>query len=259
MNANPALRAAAAGVPERNGSAGPSAFAQNVLAVLERTEYRRIEGGEDLEEIYRLRYKSYRAADMVSELPGHMVHDPLDDLPNCYRFAILIDGQLVSTIRIHHVNSANPVSPSTTVYGDVLNPRIAAGETFIDPSRFAADPDWSQIYPQIPYLTLRLAGMACFHFDAPYCLSTIQEDHTGFYRRIYMSEQIGGVRSYPGLNYPVVLYQANVHAIEERSFARYPFFKSTRMEQRLLFDSPVNGDTAPLTVIPTARFFDRAA
>ncbi len=138
-------------------------------------------------------------------------------------------------------------------------PRINAGDTFIDPSRFAADPDWSQVYPQIPYLTLRLAGMACFHFDAPYCLSTIKEEHTGFYRRIYMSEQIGPKRDYPGLNYPVVLFQANVHAIQERSFQRFPFFRSSPMEQRLLFGTTRKGDPAPLTVLPTAKYMRKAA
>ncbi len=259
MNAHPIIRGNAASPELKNAPGSMNAFARNVFSVLERTEYRRIEGGEDLESIYRLRYKSYRSADMVSDLPDQMVCDALDDQPNCYRFGVFIDGALVSTIRIHHVDAAHPISPSFTVYGDILMPRLAAGHTFIDPSRFAADPEWSQVYPQIPYLTLRLAGMACFHFDAPYCLSTIKEEHTGFYRRIYMSEQIGPKRDYPGLNYPVVLYQANVHAIEERSFQRFPFFRSTPMEQRLLFERPVNGGTAPLTVLPTARYWKRAA
>ena len=29
-------------------------------------------------------------------------------LPNCYRFGIFIDGQLVSTLRIHHVSAEDP-------------------------------------------------------------------------------------------------------------------------------------------------------
>ncbi|MFN3548114.1 MAG: N-acyl amino acid synthase FeeM domain-containing protein [Mesorhizobium sp.] len=247
------------GEANRAGSGGLSAFALNVFSVLERTEYRRIDSGEDLESIYRLRYKSYRAAGMVSDNPDRMVRDDLDDAPNCHRFGVYIDGLLVSTIRIHHVSTAHPMSPSYTVYGDILAPRLAAGDTFVDPSRFAADPEWSQVYPQIPYLTLRLAGMACYHFDAPYCLSTIKEEHTGFYRRIYMSEQIGPKRDYPGLNYPVVLYQANVHAIEERSFARFPFFRSTALERRLLFGSAVRGEVGSLTILPTARYMKTAA
>ena len=249
----------AAGADTNASPGGGSTFARNVSALLERTEYRRSDKGEDLEDIYRLRYKSYRLSDMVPENPTHIVHDELDEAPNCYKFGIYIDGVLVSTLRIHHASAATPQSPSTTVYGDVLRPKIAAGGSFIDPSRFAADPEWSRIYPQIPYLTLRLAGMACFHFDAPYCLSTIRPEHAGFYRRIYLSEQIGDLRDYPGLNYQVVLYQANVHAIEERSFARFPFFKSTPLEQRLMFGKQSRGELAPLTILPTAKYMRNAA
>ena len=231
-----------------------SEFSRKVSELLERTEYRRCDKGEDLEDIYRLRYKSYRLSDMVSDIPGQMIHDPLDDTANCYKFGIYIDGTLVSTLRIHHVTGKVPLSPSMMVYGDILRPLLAAGDTFVDPSRFAADPEWSRVYPQIPYLTLRLAGMACFHFQAPYCLSTIKEEHVGFYKRIYRSEQIGELRDYPGLNYPVVLYRATVAAIRERSFTRYPFFKSTPMEQRMLFAKPVRGELAPLTILPTAKY-----
>ena len=263
MDANvTALRGAASAhgvVGEDAAGRELSGFVRNIFSILERTEYRRCESGEDVENIYRLRYKAYRRTDMVPENPDHTVYDELDDRPNCYRFGVYIDGELVSTLRIHHVTQAHAASPSTTVYPDVLLPRLAAGQSFIDPSRFAADPEWSKLYPQIPYLTLRLAGMACFHFGAPYCLSTIRPDHAGFYRRIYESEQVGDLRDYPGLNYQVVLYQADVSAIRQRSFVRFPFFRSTPMEQRLMFGATAKGEPAPLTILPTARYMDRAA
>jgi len=252
---------ARAGYSGANGQSVPeiSAFAQNISSLLERTEYRRCDKGEDLEDIYRLRYKSYRMSDMVSDIPEQVIHDDLDETSNCYKFGIYIDGNLVSTLRIHHAKWTTPYSPSTTVYGDLLMPQMAAGSSFVDPSRFAADPEWSRVYPQIPYLTLRLAGMACFHFEAPYCLSTIRAEHAGFYKRIYCSEQIGEQRDYPGLNYPVVLYRATVAAIRERSFSRFPFFKSTPLEQRMLFVRPGAGELPPLTVLPTAKYFRDAA
>ena len=257
------LQAAARPVSRLDGRAQQasefSSFVQNIFSILERTEYRRCESGEDLENIYRLRYKSYRATDMVPENSSRIVVDDLDDKPNCYRFGVYIDGMLVSTLRIHHVSAEHSQSPSMAVYPDVLAPRLAAGETFIDPSRFAADPEWSRLYPQIPYITLRLAGMACFHFGARHCLSTIRPDHAGFYRRIYESRQIGDLRDYPGLNYQVVLYEADVEAIRTRSFARFPFFRSTAMEQRMMFGPPAQGELAPLTILPTARYLRRAA
>ena len=236
-----------------------SNFVNNVLSMLERTEYRRCDGGEDLEDIYRLRYKSYRLSDMVPENAEHMVRDALDEAPNCFRFGIYIDGTLAGTLRLHHVTAAMPRSPSMTVYGDVLQPLLDGGASFIDPSRFAVDPDFSRNFPQIPYLTVRLAGMAALHFQAPYGLSTIREEHAGFYKRIWSARQVGDLRSYPGLNYKVVLYMTDVEAIRENFHKRFPFFRSSRVEQRMLFAQPTLGESAPLTVLPTAKYLQKAA
>ena len=236
-----------------------SGFARNVSAMLERTEYRRCDKGEDLEDIYHLRYKAYRSNDMVPDNDNHTIHDEIDEVPNVYRFGVYIDRELVSTLRIHHVTLATPKSPSTKAFGDIVMPMLAKGMTFICPSRFASDPEWSRVYPQIPYLTLRLAGMACFHFNAPYCLSTIREDHAGFYKRIYYSEKISEARPYPGVYNKVVLYRADVNAIRARSLSRFPFFRSTPMEQRMLFEAPNAGELAPLTILPTAKYFHEAA
>lgn len=237
-----------------------SSFVRNIFSLLERTEYRRCESGEDLENIYRLRYIAYRLNDLVQENPDRMVQDEFDDLPNCHRFGIYVDGHLVSTIRLHDVNAATPVSPSTSVYPDLLLPRLRAGERFVDPSRFAADPEWSRVYPQLPYLTLRLAGMACFHFNAPYCISMIRGDHEAFYRRIYQSRPIGDARPYGGvINCFALLYQADVLAIQDETFARFPFFWSSPVEQRLMFGQPPKGELAPLTILPTAKYMRVAA
>lgn len=237
-----------------------SSFARNIFAMLERTEYRRCESGEDLEAIYRLRYAAYRLNDLVPENPQRMVTDEFDDLPNCHRFGVYVDGNLASTIRLHVVTAATPQSPSTSVYPDILLPRLRAGERFIDPSRFAAHPDWMRVYPQLPYLTLRLAGMACYHFNAPYCISMIREDHAAFYRRVYQSRPIGPARDYGGvINCAALLYQADVLAIQDETFARFPFFWSSKVEQRLMFGRTAKGEPAPLTILPTARYMQKAA
>ena len=56
-----------------------------------------------------------------------------------------------------------------------------------------------------------------------------------------------------------VLYQADVNAIRLRSFVRFPFFRSTAMEQRLMFGRTAKGEPAPLTILPTARYMQHAA
>lgn len=237
-----------------------SSFARNVLAMLERTEYRRCESGEDIESVYRLRYDAYRLNDLVPESPDHKVRDDYDDLPNCQIFGVYVDGALVSTLRIHNVTADMPWSPTMSVYGDVLDPRLKAGDSFIDPSRFAVDVEASRVFPQIPYLTLRLAGMACFYFNAPYCISMIREDHVAFYKRIYKARAIGEARPYAGvINCFALLYQADVLAIKDETYARFPFFRSTPMERRLMFGRPRTGELPALTVLPTAKYYSDAA
>ena len=237
-----------------------SAFARSVFSLLEHTEYRRCETGEDLEDIYRLRYKAYRLSGLTVPNANALLEDEMDQTPNCYPFGIYIDGRLVSTIRLHHVTPETPSSPAMSVYGDVLVPMLEAGDTFIDPSRFAADPEWARIYPQLPYVTLRLAGMACFHFNAPYCVSMIRDDHVAFYKRVYQSRKMGEPRPYAGvINCFANLYVADVLAIRRETYARFPFFKSTAMEQRLMFARPRQGEPAPLTILPTAKYWREAA
>ena len=236
-----------------------STFARNVGALLERAEYRRCDKGEDLEDIYRLRYKAYRSNDMVPDSETHSIHDDLDETPNAYRFGVYVDQVLVSTLRIHHVTSDTPWSPSTKAFGDIVYPMLAAGDTFVCPGRFASDPDWTRVYPHLPYVTLRLATMACFYFNVPYGLSTVREDHAGFYKRVYPSERISEPRSYPGVFNKVVLHRINTRADRERFFQRFPFFRSTVMEQRMLFARPGHGELQPLTILPTAKYYRAAA
>jgi N-acyl-L-homoserine lactone synthetase len=236
-----------------------SSFTRMVLSVLEQVEYRLCESGEELEAIYRLRYESYLRVGMLKPNAAQMVTDSFDELPNSYRFGVFFDGKLVSTIRLHAVDAVNPLSPSTEVFGDVLVPRIAAGETFVDPSRFAADPEWSSALRVLPYVTLRLAVVACEHFRPTYCLTAIKEEHTAFYRRIFRSVEAVPPRTYPGLTVPVYLYQSRCDENLEATKERFPFFRSTAFERRLLFQRPKHGEPAPLTVIPTAKYSLAAA
>ncbi len=236
-----------------------STFAQNVSALLDRVEYRRCDKGEDLEDIYRLRYKSYRMVDMVSDIPDQIIHDALDETPNCLQVRNLHRRRTRQHFAHPSCSLVGPVSPSTMVYGDILKPMMAEGISFIDCSRFAVDPQWSRIHPQIPYLTIRLAGIACGHFNAPQGLLTIREEHAGFTGASSRPTRSARTRSYPGLNYPVVLYRTTVQSIRERGAHSFPFFKWTPMEERMLFAPPGAGELAPLTILPTAKYMRDAA
>lgn len=189
--------------------------------------------------IYRLRYEAYRREESVPMNDAGIVVDDLDATPNGMSFGVHIDGELVSSIRLHHLTPEQRHSPSMEVFPDILTPMLERGDTFIDPSRFTADYEASLAYPALPFLTLRIAVMATVHFDATMCLAIVRPEHTAFYRRVFQSESMSDVRPYPGLAFPVTLYGARVEEHRHRSiFTRYPFFMSTPEERHRLFARP---------------------
>jgi hypothetical protein len=253
-----ALRSAADSNREKTTASG-SSFASKVSELLERTEYRRCESGEDIEAIYRLRYKAYKLHGFVEESTDQIVTDELDDAPNCYRFGVFIDGELVSTVRIHHISRAEPYGPVMRTFDDLLRPRLERGESFINPTMLAAEPHYRSPFQALPYLTLRLGLVASVYFDATACIGVIREEHTAFYRRIFGAVQMGEPREYPPISVPLVLYDANCEANRQPILRRFPFFKSTGVEQRMLFAKPAKGELAPLTILPTAKYYRDAA
>ena len=231
---------------------GTSAFALRVLKFLERVEYRHCSSGEDLEAICRLRYKSYNATGLLAPGSPTKLLDGLDEKPNCFNFGVFVEERLVGTVRLHYLCAETPYGPSTTAYPDLIMPRIDAGERFVDPSRLASDPDWAREYSELPYVSTRLVVMASIFFAVPNCLLTIRPNHAGFYKRNFGAERIGEPRDYPDVTCSVDLWQVDIPNLAAKYVPRRPFFKSTKLEQRLLFDRPGSGEVAPLTILPTA-------
>lgn len=232
------------------GGSPASRFAGALMDILDRVGYARVSSHELDNPVYRLRYEAYRREESVPFNDAGVVVDDLDEAPNCMAFGVYIDGALVSSIRLHHLTARHRLSPSMKVCPDVLGPLLDRGETFIDPSRFTADYEASLAYPALPFLTLRLAVMASVHFSASCCLALVRPEHAAFYRRVFGSEKMSEVRSYPGLTFPVALFGAYVETKLPETLRRYPFFRSTAAERQQLF-SPRAEDRS--TVSPTAR------
>jgi hypothetical protein len=127
-------------------------------------------------------------------------------------------------------------SCSNEAFGEILNPRLDRGEVIIDPARFVADPDRVKRFPELPYLTLRLAYMACEYFNADLGLAIVRAEHQAFYRKVFLHETIAEPRFFPGLLKPVGLMAADFPTMKEKVFERYPMMRSTAFERRMLFE-----------------------
>jgi hypothetical protein len=215
----------------------------------DRVDYRLMETAKEKDCIYLLRYKAYFHAGVTSQSDSQRVTDRFDDAPNAWIFGVYVDGELCSSLRLNVLTSECRTSPTTELFGDILHPRLDHGETFIDPVRFAALPEKARQFPELPYLTLRLAYMACEHFNADTGLALVRAEHQAFYRRVFMHEVIGEPRSLPNFLPKVGLLASNFRARREQVLTRFPIMRSSAFERRMLFRR--SGDSFQDAVIST--------
>jgi hypothetical protein len=224
--------------------------------LFDRVDYRLVETPEERDSIYLLRYRAYLQGGLISPSESRRVSDRYDDAPNVWIFGIFVDGELCGSFRLHVLTSEWRMSYTTELFGDVLHPRLDRGEVFVDPARFVADPEKAQRFPELPYLTVRLAYMACEHFNADTGLAMVRTDHQAFYRRVFLSETITEPRPFPGWDTKkVVLMASDFRNVREKILARFPIMRSNAFERRMLFER----SSAQLPVIDLPEFaFERA-
>lgn len=228
-------------------------FGASVMHFLDSIEYRRIDNADDLEDVARIRQKAFAMVGLAPQTGTHLIDD-LDFKPNAHVMGIFFDEQLVSTIRVHHVTAAQRDSVAVTHFPDIMNPLLDAGKTFIDPVRFAADPEIMREYPALPYLTLRVATMATVFFDVDYCLSVIKPNHRAFYKRVFQSIELTEPRYFERYHSNIELHGANANELKRTLFDRYPFFRSQPHERKMMFAPREILGLTPLTILPTARY-----
>jgi N-acyl-L-homoserine lactone synthetase len=222
--------------------------------LLDRVDYRLAETAEEKEEIYRLRYRAYLKEGAIDPNPEGRVTDRYDDMPNSWIFGVYYEGALASSLRISVSSPEFPTTPSRSVFPEMMEPAIAEGKIIVDPSRFVADPTPAHRFPELPYMTLRLAFVACDYFRADLGLASVRAEHQSFYRRIFM-HSIAPPRDYPGLIKQIGLLAIEFPAMREQVFARYPFLRSSFFERRKLFERTTDrtGGKADVPVLALER------
>jgi hypothetical protein len=204
--------------------------------LLDHVDYRLAETAAEREQIYRLRYRAYLQEGAIEPRADQRVTDRFDDLPNTWVFGVYYDGVLASSIRVSVATPEMPISPSVDAFSDVLQPELAKGKIIVDPTRFVAEPTRAKTYRELPYLTVRLGYVGCEYFGADLGLASVRADHAAFYRRVFLQEMLAPARLPPGMIKPVCLMAADYRAVRERIFQRYPYFRTSLFERRMLFE-----------------------
>lgn len=211
-------------------------FNEAVADLLTKVRYRRMRSVEELEAIYRLRYRSYLREKATAPNPREMIHDAFDEAPNAQIFGCYIDGALVSTLRLHAALRQGDPLPAAAVFPDLVAPLLTEGKKILDPTRFVIDEPAAKAYPKLAYVTLRLAWLATEYHDVDLTLATVRPEHQAFYRRFYGHRLVSEPRPYPALIKPLSLMILDFKPTRTRGLLRYPFLASTGEERAALFN-----------------------
>ncbi len=116
-----------------------------------------------------------------------------------------------------------------------MTPRLSAGQTAVEYTRLAAKLALSSVHPELAYIIMRPGYMAADHFDVDLAITTPRLEHMAFYRRVFQFVAWCEPRPYPGLTTKFACMGVDFHESRARVEARYPFYKSTRIEREALF------------------------
>ena len=220
--------------------------------LFDRLDYRLIETPAERDAIYAMRYRAYLQAGLILPSESQRISDRYDDAPNAWTFGIHVDGELCSSVRLHVLTPEWRMSYATDLFGDVLHPRLDRGEAFIDPARLAADPEKARQFPELPYLTVRLAYLACEYFNVQTGLALVRGEHQAFYRRVFLQETIAEPRPVPNVLKKVALMACDYRTVRNRIVARYPIMASSAFERRMLFERGRQRKAAPRPMLVSA-------
>jgi len=196
---------------------------EQVIDALKRSRYRVLTESEDLEEVYRLRYKCYRAQRTIAENERGIMADPFDETANCVHVGVEIDGKMLASVRLHLISEPSLTSPTLEVFPELLED-IKRGQTALDSTRFVIDPAARKQRVPLHFLALRIPCLAIIFYDIDLGLAPVRAEHAAFYRRYFGYEPAMEPRSYPGLTKPIRLLTAKVREQRDPVLARTPFF-----------------------------------
>lgn len=219
-----------------------SAFAMRVAKLLERVEYRRADKPQDKEAIFRMRYEAYTKEGHIDPNPTELFTDPGDATPNAWLIGIYIDGALASSIRLHIASRPEHWLSVTESFGDIIEPRLAAGDLIIDATRQSSRFEFTRAYPFLPLVTMRCGFLAMEYFGADFLTGSCRSEYQSAFRRMFGSKAWSTPRPYPLLHRLHVLMAFDCKAQWRATRERYPFLASTPQERRELFGRSSNVD-----------------
>ena len=196
---------------------------------------------------FRLRYDEYLDEKAIEPNFGKTLSDHYDDLDNTTICGLFVDGELASTIRVHVATIDFPDFPAMKS-PDKLVPELDDGRVIVEASRHATADVFSRAYPNLmPFMTIRMTWLAAEYFGADLYIAAVRREHQAFYRRVFDGTVVCEPRPYNQLITPLSLMTCDYQARRNWVHERYPIFRSSLFERRMLL-----GDAA-LPAVATGK------
>jgi len=218
-------------------------FAGRVMELLGKVQYRRVESKADLDAVLHLRYKAYLKEGAIEASADEKLLDPFDELGNFTNFGVFLGDKLLGAVRIHVLDGLGQTSPAFDSFPDVLTPLLEKGKRIVDPNRYVVDYESARLYPELAYITVRLAVIAGFYHDANFVTATVRAEHQAFYKRTFFAQAACEPRTYPLLSKKISLMFIDYENDRQRILQRNPHFAYTSAEIEALFGNRGNSSS----------------
>ena len=186
--------------------------------------------------IFKLRYRSYFRAGMISENFFERHIEAADHMRNSYLIGLYVDRKLVSSLRVQIGSATTPNFSAYELFPHVLEPLLRGNKTIVDMSCVATDGELaqSQSYDLLPYVVLRSWIIAAEHFNADYIAAAVQPQHQIFYTRVFGCDLHSEVK--PHHLTSVGLVTLDFANSAKRVYENLQFLRSTPYERQQLFE-----------------------
>lgn len=183
----------------------------------------------DKADLYRLRYRAFRAAGWIEEDTKGEFVDRYDQLASSFSIGAFHNGACIGSLRLAFGGDESPPlsMPCEGPFAHEIASLAASGHSrFIEFSRMAVEPTLTNnSFRTTLYASLVRAGfISSSAGNVDIALIAVHEKFSPFYQRMCGFEVLGASKSYAGILEPTHLLGREMHALNDRRRQRNAFF-----------------------------------
>lgn len=227
------------------GNAGEGGRVRSIVDFLDRVTYRVMRTESELDQVFRLRYESYKHMGLIGEEQDGRWSDRHDFDPAYRNFGVMVDGVLSGAIRVNVLSSQQRDSMALEMYPGALAPMVDRGCSFIEASRFCHSMAGAAKHPALVFATIRVVALGAVYHRCSHLVSSVRREHLKFYERVVGAESVEGSDiPYKGhsAEVRVSLFVAEVEAMKRRALEKQHYFLASEEETLALFSPHAAGD-----------------